>query len=420
MKTPLSVLTMLCALWLSPSSAEESLGSNLTGLLDYAREHNPELAASRFDAEAAAQRAEPAGALPDPVLRTELFDVTNQGTNKSPSLLPSQVGSTRYLLTQTIPWYGKRDLQREVAEAQARQANGQTAASWADLASRLKSAYAMDYYLNASARLTRQNLSLLDNLEQIARTRYANGLGSQQEVIRVQVEATTLLGELIGLQNEAHHAHALLNSLLSRPVNATLAEPEQQRPLPSAAQLDEATLLDRLRTRNPQLQIAEAQIQSANKGLDLAYANRYPGVTLGVAPNQYGSSVRSWDLMLEFSIPLQQSSRRSQEREAEATLSAANARKQAALNLVESGLSENLSALESARRTETLIASRLLPQSELTYQSALAGYETGKVEFATLIDAQRQILQARQQQLKNQLEAQSRLADIERLLGEEL
>jgi cobalt-zinc-cadmium efflux system outer membrane protein len=42
------------------------------------------------------------------------------------------------------------------------------------------------------------------------------------------------------------------------------------------------------------------------------------------------------------------------------------------------------------------------------------------VDFATLLDAQRQILKARQQQLKAQLEAQLRLAEIERLLGEEL
>ncbi len=438
MRTPLYVTTLFCALWLSPAGAaegslrsngaptgvllagaDETLGSNLAGLLDYAREHNPELAATRFEAEAAAQRAEPAGALPDPVLRTELMDVTNQGTT-GPRVLPSQTGNTRYLLMQSVPWYGKRDLQRGVAAAQADQARGQTAASWADLASRIKSAYAMDYYLSASERLTQQTLSLLDNLEQIVRTRYANGLGSQQDVIRVQVETTTLLSELIGVQNERHHAHAQLNSLLSRPVNAALAEPAQPGPLPAAAQLDESALLERLRARNPQLQIAEAQIQSADKSRELAYVNRYPGVTLGVAPNQYRNSVKSWDLMLEFSIPLQQSSRRSQEREAEAMLAAANARKQSALNQVETGLSENLSALESARRTGTLITSRLLPQSELTYQSALAGYETGKVDFATLIDAQRQVLQARQQQLKSQLEAQSRLADIERLLGEEL
>lgn len=419
MKLQISIVTVLCALWITPASADEPLGSNLTGLLDYAREHNPELAAMRYEATAAQQRTEYADALPDPVLRTELMDITNQGTT-GPRVLPSQTGFTRYLLMQTVPWFGKRGLQREVAEAQASQANGQVAASWSDLASRIKQTYAMYYNVSASEQLAQQTLSLLDNLEQIAQTRYANGLGQQQDVIQVQVEKTMLRSELISLQNEAHHSHARLNSLLSRPVNAQLAEPAQPRPIPPAVKLDEQALLERLRARNPQLQIAEASVLSAEKSRDLAYNNRYPGVTLGVAPNQFGNAVKSWDLMVELNIPLQQSSRRSQEREVEAMLSASTARKQALLNQMQSDLSENLSALEAARRTEALIATRLLPQSELTYQSALAAYETGKVEFAMLIEAQKQTLKAKQQQLQIQTDMQQRLADIEKLLGEEL
>ncbi|HUW24995.1 MAG TPA: TolC family protein [Gallionella sp.] len=409
-------------MWLLPAHASEDreLGYSLAGLLEYAREHNPELAASRFEAEASLQRIEPAGALPDPVLRAELMDITNQGTNKAASLLPSQVGGTRYLVTQSLPWFGKRDLQRDLATAQADQAGGQIAASWADLSSRIKSTYAMYYYLSASERLTRQTLSLLENLERIARTRYANGLGSQQEVIRVQIEITNLHGELIPLGNKHHHAHVRLNSLLSRPAYAPLAEPVQLRPLPASAQLDEEMLQEKLRARNPQLQIAEAQIQSAEKNRDLTYIDRYPGFMLGIAPTQSGSAIRSWDLMIELNIPLQQSSRRSQEREAEAVLAAADARKQSIHDQLAATLSAGLSELNAARRTEKLLATRLLPQSELTYQSALAGYETGKVDFATLIAAQQQILRTRQQRLKSQLDIQLQLADIERLLGEEL
>jgi len=419
MKSPFSIVTMLCALWLSPASADEPLGSNLDGLLEYAREHNPELAATRYEAEAALQRSETAAALPDPVLRTELMDITNQGTT-GPRLLPSQTGGTRYLLMQSVPWFGKRDLQRDVAYAQVAQANGQVAANWSELAARIKQTYAMKHYAAASERLAQQTLALLDHLEQSAQTRYANGLGQQQDVIRVQVEKTMLRSELIALLNENHHAHARLNTLLSRPVNAPLAEPVQSRSMPPALKLDEAVLLERLRIRNPQLQIAEAGIQSAEKSRDLAYANRYPGFTLGVAPTQSDSTVKSWDLMLELNIPLQQASRRAQERETEAMLSASNARKEALLNQVQSDLAESLSALDAARRTESLIATRLLPQAELTWQSALAGYETGKVDFAMLIEAQRQILKAKQQQLQAQTDMQLRLADIERLLGEEL
>ncbi|MBI5007421.1 MAG: TolC family protein [Nitrosomonadales bacterium] len=419
MKTPLSIFTLLCAFWLSPAGAAEPLGSDLDGLLEYAREHNPELAATRFEAVAAQQRTEASDALPDPVLRTELMDITNEGSTGA-RLLPSQVGGTRYLLMQSVPWYGKRELQREAAAAGAAQADGQVAASWAELANRIKAAYAMHYYATASERLVQQSLGLLDDMEQIVQTRYANGLGSQQEAIRVQIEKTMLKSELIALQNEHHHTFARLNTLLSRPASAALAEPLRLRPLPAAAKLDEQALLERLQARNPQLQIADAGIRSAETKRELAYANRYPDLTLGVAPTQSGNAVKTWDLMFEINIPLQRSSRRAQEREAEAMLSASAARKTALLDQTRADLSENLAALEAARQTEALIITRLLPQADLTYQSALAGYENGKVDFAMLIEAQRQILKARQQQLQVQMDMQLRLADIERLLGEEL
>jgi len=415
------VLAVLFAAWLSPAYAleEPGLGADLPGLLAYAREHNPEFAAMRYEADAALQRVQPAAALPDPVLRTELMDITNQGTT-SPRLLPSQVGGTRYVLMQSVPWFGKRGLQREVAEAQFAQSGGQVAATWAELSSKIKSVFAMYYYLSGSERLTRETLDLINKLEQVAQTRYANGLGTQQEVIRAQLEKTELHAELLDLENEQHHVHGRLNTLLSRPAMAELAQPASVRPLPAAARLDYPVLEEKLRARNPQLLIADARRNEAEKSRDLAYTNRYPGFTLGVAPTQNGSAIMTWDLMVEFSIPLQQGSRRSQEREAEAMLSASGARKETLLNQLLSELSESVSGLETARRTEILAATRQLPQAELTYRSALVGYETGKVDFATLLDAQRQILKARQQQLKAQLEAQMRLAEIESLLGEEL
>jgi outer membrane protein, heavy metal efflux system len=422
MKLFLSVYMVLYALWLTPAIAADgpALGSNLAGLLDYAHDHNPEFAASHFDADAAQQRVESASALPDPVLRTELLDITNQGTNKGTSLLPSQVGGTRYTLMQSVPWFGKRDLQREVAAAQVAQTNGQVTATWADLSSKIKSVYAQYYYLTGNEQLTSETLDLMTSLEKVAQTRYANGLGAQQEVIRAQVEQTGLRSELLDLENEQHHSQARLNSLLSRPAMAALAQPASLRRLPSPAQLDYAMLEQKLRARNPQLLIADARIVSAEKSRELAYTDRYPGFTLGVAPTQSGNSIKTWDLMVEFNIPLQQGSRRSREYESESMLAASGARKQALLNQMLADLSESISGLETARRTESLTTTQLLPQAELTYQSALTGYENGKVDFATLLDAQRQILKARQQRLKAQLEAQLRLAEIELLLGEDL
>ena len=415
-----------CALmgtWLLPAYAADdpSLGSNLTGLLEYAREHNPELAAMRHEADAAAQRVQPAAALPDPVLRTELMDITNRDTDKSPSLLPSQVGSTRYTFMQSVPWFGKRDLKREAAGAVAEQAQGRTATTWAELSSQIKSAYAQYYFVMGSQKTTRDLLDLLVQMEKVAQARYANGLAAQQDAVRAQVEQTVMKTGLVTLDNSKRQIEARLNALLSRPATMPLAAPQGLRNIPTAASLENYKALEnRIHERNPDLFVDEAGISAAEKNRDLAYKNRYPDFVLGIFPTQFGTAVREWGVMAELNIPLQQETRRSQERESEAMLAAAKARKEATANRILSALAENLSGLDAAQRTESLSFSGLLPQAKVAFESALTGYQTGRVDFSALLDTVRQILSAKLEVLKAQTDAQMRLAEIERLLGEDL
>ncbi len=412
-------LLLLLALWLSPALAEPP-GASVESLLDAARRDNPEYAAMRFEAAAAAERVYPAGALPDPTLRAELQNVTNYGSDAGPHVLPSRVGSTKYTVIQPLPFWGKRDLKREAAQADANQARGRSDASWAELSARIKTAYAQLYQAVRSEALTREIAALLKGLESITRARYANGLIPQQDAIRVQLEQTGLQGELVAWQTERHHLQSRLNALLRRPAQAPLAEPQRLRPLPPPARLDYASLEESLRARNPLLFAEAARVSAAEKGRELAYRNRYPDFSVGVSPIQSGSRVNEWELMVEMNIPLQQESRRSQEREAQAMLSAAQSRQQATQNQLLADLAENLAALDAAQRVEKLVRGSQLPQAQMTFEAALAAYENGKVDFATLLDAQRQIRKAQLDELKAQTDAQLRLADIERLLGEDL
>lgn len=406
--------------WSTLAQAQgEAPGANIDSLLAYARDNNPEFAAARYEAEAAGERETMAGALADPKFRVELRDITRMGEQNA-TLSPSRVGSTRYLVMQDLPWFGKRDLKREIAGLEAEGARGRSQGTWAELSARIKTAYAQYYYLHRNVALTQEILDLMERLEKVARVRYAGGLAPQQDVIRAQVEQTSMRTELVAMETEHHHLEARLNALLARPPGSPLAAPVGVRPIPAPAKLDFTALAERARARNPQLFAEEARLKAAEKGRELAYRNRYPDFTLGVSPIQYQSTVKEWELMVEMNIPLQQGARRAQERESEAMLSAARARREATANQILADLAENLAGIESARRTETLASNSLLPQAELTYQAALAGYETGKVDFATLLDAQRQIRQARQNQIKAQAEAQARLADIERILGEDL
>ncbi len=396
------------------------IGGHVESLLEFARARHPEFAALRAEAEAAAARVEPAGALPDPVLRTELRNVTNAGSDAGASLLPGRVGSTRYAVSQTLPWFGKRDLRREVAGAGADEAQARARAGWMDLATRIKLNYVQHHVHLISIRYAQENLDLMQRVAEIARNRYANGLGSQQDALRAQAEITAMQTDLVMLEGESAQASARMRALLGRPDNVALHPPDHLRVLPPAAKLDMVELEARLRANNPQLVMDEARITGAEKGRDLVQRNRYPDVNVGVAPIQSGGRVSEWELMFEINIPLQQSSRRQQEREADLTLEAARLRRQGNLNQSLADLSESLAGLDVARRLEVLVSSGLLPQAELNLNAALAGYENGRVDFAAVLDAHRQLRRARLDLVKARADQQMRLAEIEKVVGEEL
>ena len=404
----------------SAGAQSVELGASVESLLDYARARNPELAMTRYEADAAAQRVQPAGALADPVLRVELEDINRSGSVPGIGQLPNRIGAAKYTLMQPLPAWGKRDLRRDVASADAVQASARAAVTWTELAARIKTAYARYYLAAGTERITLEIVDLNSRLEQVAQARYAGGLATQQDAIRAQVEETALRSELIALDSEKRQLRARLNALLARDSSAALAEPKVLRPLPALAVLDAVSIAQRARAVNPSLQVEEARLRAAERNRELTLRNRYPDFLVGVSPTQTGARISSWGVMVEMNIPLQQTSRRSQESEAEALVGAARSRAQAVANTLLGDLAENLAGVDAARRAEALTTTTLLPQSELSLRSSLAAYENGRVDFTTLLEAQRQIRKARQELLKAQVDARLRLFEVERILGEDL
>jgi cobalt-zinc-cadmium efflux system outer membrane protein len=417
-------LVLLAALAAAASlhaqAAEQLIGGRVESLLEFARDRHPEFAALRAEAESAAARIEPAGALPDPTVRAELRDVTNEGQDASANLLPSRIGSARYVFSQTLPWSGKRDLRREVAGAGADEARARARAGWVDLATRIKLTYAQHHVHLLSIRHAKESLDLMRRVADIARTRYAGGLGGQQDALRAQSEIIAMETDIVMLEGESAQASARMRALLGRPENVKLRPPEELRTLPPVASLELKTLEDRLRANNPQLAAVDARIVGAEKTKALVDLNRYPDVTLGVSPTQRRNRVSEWELMFEINIPLQRESRRAQEREAELNLDAARLRREDALNQVLASLAESIAGLQVAQKLETLITGSLLPQAELGLQAALAAYETGRAEFAMVLDAERQLRRARTELVKARGDQRVRLAEIEKMVGEDL
>ena len=306
------------------------------------------------------------------------------------------------------------------AEGGADEATALARAGWLELATKIKLTYAQHHVHLLTIRYTKENLDLMRRVADIARTRYASGFGGQQDALPAQTEIVAMETDLAMLEGESTQASARMRALLGRPENVKLRPPEELRQLPPVAKLTLPALEDRLRANNPQLVASDARIAGAEKNRELVELNNYPDVTLGVSPTQTRNRISQWELMFEINIPLQQDSRRAQEREAELRLEAARLRRTDTLNQALSALAESVAGLQVAQRLESLVSGGLLPQAELNLNAALAAYETGRAEFAMVLDAHRQLRRARTDLVKARGDQQMRLAEIEKMVGEDL
>jgi outer membrane protein, heavy metal efflux system len=81
---------------------------------------------------------------------------------------------------------------------------------------------------------------------------------------------------------------------------------------------------------------------------------------------------------------------------------------------------ENLAKAEAAGKSVSIYRDGLLPQAEQAFQSTVAAYQTGTVNFATLLDAQRTIRDVRLGYYKAIVEYEQSRADLERAVGKKL
>src|SRR6516225_8479790 len=154
------------------SSAEPVPGATVDDLLTRVRKFNPELAAAALDREAAVAKIYPAGALDDPMVS-----------------LSRDQGFRQWLITasQDFPLWGKRDLRRGVAEANAEAAAGREGSVTAELEEQTKVVFAQYYQSDQAIRVTGEIRSLHRTVADTVRDRYAQGLGSQADAIRADL-----------------------------------------------------------------------------------------------------------------------------------------------------------------------------------------------------------------------------------------
>jgi cobalt-zinc-cadmium efflux system outer membrane protein len=380
-------------------------GSRVEDLLAIVRNLNPEVAAAALESEAAIAKIVPAGALDDPMVSFSRDQSFRQ---------------TMATVSQEFPLWGKRALRREVATAQALAARSREDTVATEIQQRVKVTFAQYYESKQSLRVTNDIHALLHIVESAAKARYAQGLANQSDAIRAAVEQTRLDQELPMLRRNESAAEAKLNALLARPADAALADPISLRRVPRAESLTLNALFERAQRNNPGLASARAEIRAATGERQLVDKSYYPGVTLGAGISDLPDMSPRFVGTVGVKIPFQWGVREAQAREAAAKKGAAQKRLDASMLEIESGLKAALASLRETQQVEDLLKNGLRPQTEAAYRSALSSYQLGRGDLTPVLEAAHQQLQVRLDLLKAQTEQQAALADIERMIGEDL
>lgn len=365
-----------------PAIATEPVpGHDLASIHAWVLEHNPELKALDFEARAAEARILPAGALPDPTV-----SIAFRGLEPGqPWRAAGAQREVAYAVRQRIPLWGKRDLERTTASQAAAAVGLDRVATARDLLEEAEAAYVRFWHADQAVAVLDRRIALLRQVEEMAGVRYALGRAAQQDAIRAQVEQTSLRRKRIERLAAKQEAAATLNAVLGRRSDAPLATPDEAPRLvvhsaSLAAALDGADA-------HPAVRAQQARAEAARTNVVLERRNRFPDITVGVGAMQLGNGIDSTELMLEVEIPFQQRARRERERESRLLEEAALARRDATLRAVEERGASAWAQWTSARERRGLIENTLLPQADATWQSALASYQVGEVDFGTLLEA---------------------------------
>jgi cobalt-zinc-cadmium efflux system outer membrane protein len=210
-----------------------------------------------------------------------------------------------------------------------------------------------------------------------------------------------------------------MNALLERDPGAPLPDPPDSIPLPPAPMrgdsLHALSLASRseLRSWSEQRKAKEAEVLLARRG-------RLPELSLSARYDRYMEE-SEWrpQIGAGFNLPIQLGRLGAAEREARAAVQQMEYRRQAAAAEVGAEVETALAQVQETEHEIHIIRERVLPASERALQAIRSSYENNRADFATLLNAERDLARARLDLHHSEVGYLQSVADLDRAVGVE-
>ena len=378
----LFVITLMAAA--SIAQAEISAPAEPLRLSDLVREaldRNPEIQAARRGVEAKRARIPQARAWADPTV------TVGYGGNVVPpfTLMRDDPSSARQIMAeQEIPYPGKTRLRGQIAEREAEAESRSVEDISRRVVAEVKETYFELYTADRSLETLQKDREILQKLAKVAEIRYSVGKAAQQDILRAQLELSRLTERETLLEETRRTLEAQLNSLRDLPVDSPVGPTGAIQQSPLAQSLDE--LQAAAESGFPALKRQQTLIESNRLAVDLARREVRPNFSVGYTYMQRTGIPDMYGITFSTSLPIWRHSKQDMTiREAAENLEAARRTEQNERAVLRYRVKQEYLQAESAARVLNLYSQGIMPQSRLTLESSLATYETGAIDFQTVL-----------------------------------
>ena len=380
--------------------------------------HNPGLEAAFNRWKAELERIGQVAVLDDPQLTYSYF-IREVETRVGPQR--QKIG-----IRQKFPWFDKLKLRSETAQAAAQAVRYRYEAAKLKLFYQVKRGYYEYYYLAKAVEVTGENLKFLQAMEETARAKYSSGTIGQFALLRFQVEIGKLEDRLVSLQELRKPISQDLRSAINLPDGKLLPWPSQV-PV-RRVELRDAELWEKV-LHSPDLSQLAAQVEKADRQLELSKKNYYPDISAGVDVIQTDrASMNTSDngkdpvvFSLGLNLPVIQADKyRAAEREARLRLLAAKKQKNQRENELKAQLERIIYDIRNAQRKIDLYQNGLIPKAKQSFQVTQQAFAVDRADFLDVIDAVRTLLDFQLTHERAVVDYAVGVANLEMLAGEQI
>lgn len=337
---------------------------------------------------------------------------SGEGLN-DPSGLNGQAPFELWALAADASWevdlWGRVRRQVEAADAQVAVSQAEHDGLLLSLAAETASNYLQLRGVQAQLAVTRQNLEIARQSQQLTQTRFENGVTTQLDVANAAAQVATVQARLPVLEAQQARLINALSALLGLPPRALLAELVAPQPLPGTETTIPLGLPSELARRRPDILRSEAALHRATAAIGAAQADFYPRLTLGAS---FGSQAleggdlgswgaRDWSYGPSLYLPIFQGGRLSGTlalREQEQQAAAIDYRRTVlnAWHEVDDALSDY-----AAERRHHEALQEAVAQNDRALAVARQRYQEGAIDFLNVLNVQRALLDTQSAQVSS-------------------